>query len=571
LTVEFIARNYFRQRLRMRDGVQLDTWIWLPVGQEEAAPAILMRTPYGDALSPWAGLGMSAYCDAGYAVVVQLVRGVGTSDGKFSFNDPLDRLDGYDTIEWIADQAWCNGAVGMDGSSYGAMTQLNAAIALPPHLRCIVPAAPAADFFHEVPYFGGVFARQHSLGWAQAIESQNRERLTPGLLDEAALLGTPSAWRTLLSRPATTAGDSFLSGDKREHYHDLAEHSTFDGWWSERTLGREDFAKINIPMLLISGNFDLGAGAHHVWREIQQYADSADKYFIIGPWDHGQCYSGGAAGFGPYEFGVAGEKIDLPALRLAFFDRYLKGLSAPQSHAVTVFFSGANEWLCFDSLQPPGLTPSPIYLHSEGRANSSRGDGRLSWDKPTSAQPADSFLSDPTLPFVPVVPNLDSSMVLDLRELERMHDVLVYTSDPIDEAMTLFGEFETLLHMTADTLDCDVVCQLAEVRGESSVRLSLGALRLRFRQGMDREVNLTPGTPTLARVRMTYVGHRVAAGSRLRLIVGSSMFPFLDPNPNTGEPIGSATRLQIAQETIFHDPICPSHIALPILRQAHAA
>ena len=117
-----------RCRVPMRDGVRLDTQVWLP-GAPEAVPAILLRTPYKEQVMGWKRLGVLRYVQRGYAVVIQLIRGVGDSQGRFSFSAPEERTDGYDTVEWIAAQPWCDGKVGMDGSSYVGMTQLAAASA----------------------------------------------------------------------------------------------------------------------------------------------------------------------------------------------------------------------------------------------------------------------------------------------------------------------------------------------------------------------------------------------------------------------------------------------------------
>lgn len=115
-------------------------------------------------------LGVLRYVQAGYALVIQQVRGIGASEGHFSFNAPHEREDGFDTVQWIAAQAWCNGAVGMDGSSYVAMTQLAAAASRPPALRCAIPAAPSLDFFREAPYCGGIFSRLHTLNWTHLLQ-----------------------------------------------------------------------------------------------------------------------------------------------------------------------------------------------------------------------------------------------------------------------------------------------------------------------------------------------------------------------------------------------------------------
>lgn len=561
-----------RLRLPMRDGVRLDTNVWLPAVATTAAqtvPAILLRTPYKESVMGFKRLGVLRYVEAGYAVVIQQIRGVGWSEGHFTFNAPHDRTDGYDTVEWIATQPWCTGAVGMDGSSYAAMTQLTTASAQPPHLRCIVPAVPCVDFFREVPYSGGVFERQHTINWVRLLQIDSLNEFKSGFAGTMPVLSQPHVLKQLLSRPALEAADGDLTGDFLGHYRDALGHPTFDDWFRARTLSPEDYARIGIPALVVNGNFDLSIGANTLWRQLEAHAPGAEhRRLLIGPWDHGQCYAGGAVRHGPYELGEH-SVIDLVALRIAFFDQHLKG-SGPGpalGGRVQVFITGANTWRHFDCYPPREVAPLVLHLSSDGRANSARGDGRLVRAAPQGPQPADTFVDDPTLPFVPAIASaLENTVLLDLRERERHHETLVYDTGPLGEAMTLLGEPQAELYVAADAPDADVMLWLAEHRADGrTVKLATGQLRLRYHAGFDQERLLTPGQPVCVRMPLTYVGHRVPAGSRLRLMISGSNFPWADPNPHTGEPIATAVDMRSALQTVFHDRERPSHLTLPVL------
>ena len=126
IQVEMMPDPDTRLMLPMRDGVRLDTYIWRPKGNQPA-PAIIWRTPYREEVLGWARLRQLRYVEEGYIFVNQLIRGTGESEGEFIFNSPFERTDGYDTIEWLAEQAWCDGNIGMDGGSYVGTTQLSAA------------------------------------------------------------------------------------------------------------------------------------------------------------------------------------------------------------------------------------------------------------------------------------------------------------------------------------------------------------------------------------------------------------------------------------------------------------
>jgi putative CocE/NonD family hydrolase len=234
---------------------------------------------------------------------------------------------------------------------------------------------------------------------------------------------------------------------------------------------------------------------------------------------------------------------------------------------VQVFITGANIWRHFDSYPPREVTPLVLHLASGGRANSARGDGRLLRTPPQGSQTPDTFVDDPTLPFVPALASArENTVLLDLRERERDHETLVYDTGVLSEALTLLGEPQAALFVAADAPDADVMLWLAEHRSDgSTVKLATGQLRLRYHAGFDQQRLLTPGQSVHVHIALTYVGHQVPAGSRLRLLVSGSNFPWADPNPHTGEPIATAVAMRSAMQTVFHDNDRPSTLTLPVL------
>lgn len=560
-----------RVRLAMRDGVHLDTNVWLPIAARTGmrVPAILLRTPYKESVMGFRRLGVLRYVEAGYAVVIQQIRGIGESEGRFLFSAPSERTDGYDTVEWIAGEPWCTGAVGMDGSSYAAITQIVAAAERPPHLRCIVPAVPSVDFFREVPYSGGIFCRQHTINWLRILQIDSLNELHAGFMGTMPILSQPEVLARMTSRPLIDAAEGELTGDFLAHYRDALAHPTFDDWFRERSMSEADFAHVGIPTLVINGNFDAGIGALTLWKGLEAHAGGADmRFLLVGPWDHGQAYSGGTSAYGPYELGEH-SVLDLVALRLAFFDRHLRGNGPGPDLAgrVTVFITGSNEWRSFDRYPPRETGRLDLYLSSGGRANSARGDGELLRRSSLAVQPADRFVDDPALPFVPAFASaLEATAPLDMRERERAHETLVYDSGPFADSLTLLGEPEAELFVSVDAPDADIVVWLVEHRDDgATVRLSHGQLRLRYRGGFDAERLLEPGAIVTVRIPLTYVAHRVPAGSALRLLVGGSNFPWGDPNPHTGEPVATATTMRTAMQSVFHDFERPSRLTLPVL------
>lgn len=555
----------------MRDGVTLDTCIWRP-DTAGRVPAIFLRTPYARSVTAVNEPPLLRYLAAGYAVVMQQVRGLGRSGGRFAFNAPHDRTDGHDSVEWIAAQPWCSGAVGMDGHSYAGMTQLTTAASRPPSLRCIAPAVPSTDFFQEPPYVGGAFSRMHTLVWGEALQFADMLDAADGQFRMHGFLTDPALLQSWLSRPVRDAAHGVLHGDLLQHYHDVLDHPTFDDWWAARQLGPRDFAALDLPTLVVSGNFDPSVGALTLWRGLERHAaQPGSRHLLIGPWDHNGAYNGGVAGHGPYA--LSDDGFDLVAARIRFFDRHLKGEGdgLADSARVSLFITGANRWHECDSYPPRAVSRRTLFLGSGGHANSTRGDGRL-LAEPAGSAALDRFVDDPDLPLVgPLTMLKGPEHMLDLGELARMHDVLAYSTGPLLAPMILLGEAEAELVTSADVPDADLCLYLAEQRADGRIiQLAFGQLRLRYRQGFDREVPLTPGRPEPVRIPLTHVGHEVPAGHGLVLLIAGGNFPLLDPNPHGAGPVAAQGRNQKALQAIYHGGMASSRLHLPLLERAYA-
>jgi putative CocE/NonD family hydrolase len=555
-----------RTLLPMRDGVRLDTYVWRPEG-DAPAPAILWRTPYREEVLGWARLRQLRYVEDGYILVNQLVRGTGESEGAFAFSSPFERTDGHDTIEWLAAQPWCDGNVGMDGGSYVGMTQLAAAASRPPHLKCMIPQVPAADFFRELPYFGGAFTRLHTINWLKLISIRSLSELTGGFMATLPILSQPDWLRRLTMRPAIAAADDVLAGDKLQHYRDALAHPTFDDWWKARTILPEDYAAMDLPTLFITGNFDPGIGTMAAWNGLAAHAaDRADRQLLLGPWDHGQVYSGGSDRYGPHAIDARASADPYP-IRRAFYDKHLKnkGDGPDIGGKAKVFITGRDRYETFDAFPPKEVCRRSFLLSAEAAANGEYGGGRLVTRPQDVAGRPDRLRSDPNTPFV--APFTEAmGRISSLDEHVRHIDTLLFKTEPLAEPLALLGEAELILHVAVDAPDSDIVAHLAEIRPDGAVvELAYHALRLRYREGFDREVPLVPGEPVEVRLKLTLCSHELAAGHRLALLVRPDFFPFIDPNPNTGEPIATAVTMRTAHITVFHDASRPSRLELPVL------
>lgn len=548
---------YQRYNLRapMRDGAELstDAWAPIPIGKY---PAILIRTCYGKRQEEMKYDQLGTYFAArGYVFLVQDVRGCGDSDGIFNFLFQ-EEADGYDTVEWVAQQSWSNGRVGMMGASYLGSAQWLAARGRPPHLVCIAPTAACGRYLEELPAVGGVFYQ----GWA-----------LPWLLDVLNLKKASGVaaqdWEEIFRYRPLLEADEMAVGEQVPLYREFLRHPTLDDYWKRIQFNAEDFRKIEIPVLNTTGWFDVDQpGALFYWRGMEAaYPGGNDQFLTIGPWTHEQTFGARSGQVNLLQF-TSDTAEEAKEARLAFFECYLKGSGGDYSlPRARVYLTGLNQWRELAQYPPTDAQTVSFFLHSGGAANSLQGDGTLSLEQP-GAEPPDHFTFSPTMP----VPIDVSGWAGNCRLVESRQDVLVYTSSPLERSLTVLGPVQVELWAASDSRDTDFVVRLVDVDPQGiAVNLGCeqfgGAIRARFRHGLDQEALLEPGALEKYTIDLFDIGHVFLPGHRLRLEVTSSAFPLLQPNSNTGNPIATDTEQRNANQTIVHEGSFPSALRLTVL------
>jgi len=550
LSAQEQIRAQFNVRIPMRDGVQLSADVWMPA-EPGHYPTILLRTPY---MKSWDERDTPAFYAAhGYVFVVQDVRGRGDSDGDFNFWF-ADARDGYDTVEWLAAQPWSNGRVGMTGHSYSGTVQWLAARERPPHLVCIAPSASAGRYFDEMPYQGGAFLMESMLNWVN-LTSYRASTGTDGL-DTRAIYN---------HRPILTMDDAL--GRHMRLFREFLEHDTLDGYWKRIHFTPEDFQHIDIPALQTTGWFDaIQPGALFYWRGMANSPARDKQFLIVGPWSHWQVALGGKENK-LNDLAFPDSVVDLTALRLAFFDHFLKG-SKPTFDfpRARIYIMGSNVWRDEQQYAPPDAKQRSLYLHSQGKANTAGGDGRLSWDAPVD-EAADHFTYSPENP----VPSqsYDQEEGTDQRFLEKRDDVLVYTSEKMKEPLTIIGKISVHLFASTDARDTDFTARLLDVHPDGRA-FQMGAqpvsvIRGRYRKGYASTELLQPNHTEQFEIDLDDLAHTFLLGHQIRVEISSSYAPYINPNSNTGNPVASDTEWKVAHQTIYHDSSRATYLSLPIL------
>ena len=551
---------------RMRDGVTLYSDVYRPVG-DGRHPVLVSRTPYSTERFPTAYDAAVYFAQRGYVYVYQDVRGRHESDGLW---EPFfsNEKDGYDTIEWAAKQAWSDGKVAMQGGSYLGQNQWRAAQAAPPSLVTIFPMVASTSIYHDWMTLNGGWRLSFNFGWGP-VRQESRIMQNPGphTIDGVRAMHYDEVQKHL---PLNTMQQ--LVGRHAKFYDDWLAHPDYDDYWKPLNV-EEMFEKISIPAHTLGGWFDIfsqGTLRGYVGMSQKGATEKARRmsHIVIGPWGHGPTRKFGALDFGPTA------NVEALHVQLRWYDYWLKGIDNGFSTEppVKLFVMGRNEWV-YEREYPLARTDyRPFYFTSGGGANTSRGDGRLTWTKPAGPTSSpDRFRYDPADP----VPSLGGNNCCgtptaagpqDQRPVDGRRDILLYTSDVLKEELEVTGPVKVVLYASSDSTDTDFVARLVDVFPDgSSYNMAEGIVRARYRESLSTPSLLKPGQ--VYRFEIDLVGTSIAfqPGHAIRVHVTSSHFPQFDRNPNTGDKFGTSAKVQVAQQTVYHDAERPSHILLPVI------
>src|SRR5690349_11332951 len=375
-------------KIPMRDGVKLNATVFVAHGQKELLPVIFTFTPYiGDSYTDRAVY----FAKHGYGYALVDVRGRGNSGGEFWPFENEGR-DGYDFVEWLAKQPYCNGKVTMWGGSYAGFDQWTVLKEFPPHLATIVPAAaahPGVDFPFQYNIFG-----PYDMQWLT---------FTSGVTSNANLFGSGSFWSAkaremYMSHAAYQTYDK-LVGNPSAVFQKWVGHPVPDAYYDAMVPSPEQYKKISVPILTITGHYDGDQpGAFMYYSRHMQYGTAEAKakhYLIIGPWDHAGTRTPKAE-VGGLKFGAA-SVLDLNKLHTEWYDWAMKGGAKPESlkKRVAYYLVGAEEWKYADSLESISNASKTFYLSSNGTAADVFHSGVLHEAKNTSGATADSWTYDP--------------------------------------------------------------------------------------------------------------------------------------------------------------------------------
>lgn len=598
-TLEEIAIIDEKVMVPMRDGVRLATDVFRPK-TDEKVPIIFSRTPYnfnrwgnGEERTRTAQRAMEAV-KRGYAYVVQNERGRYYSEGEWDIlGTPL--TDGYDAFTWMKEQEWSNGKIGTLGCSSTAEWQMAVAALDHPAHAAMVPQGFGAGvgrvgkYFEQGNWYRGGAHQMLFTAWLYGVEHDKfKPRIPKGATQEDLIRisrfydlapeNPPIDMSEALSHLPLTELISNMRG-KSEIFEKMMRRKPNDPAWYEGGLYHDDM-EIGVPSFWFVSWYDVSTSPNialfnHVRNKAKDANVRDNQYLVIAPTLH--CgYKRAKENTIVGERSVGDARLNYDEQIYAWFDLWLKGeendfkASTPR---VQYYTMGMNEWQSAETWPPAGATMKTFYLNSGGDANTMYGDGKLS-TTPAKKDAPDSFVYDPMNPVpsyggnVCCTGNAIRGGAFDQRKMETRNDILVYTSEPLEEGIEVSGFIESTLYVSSDAKDTDFTIKLIDVYPDGTAyNLDETIQRVRYREGYTKEVFMEKGEVYKVDLTPMSTSNYFEKGHRIRIEISSSNFPRFARNLNTGGNNYDETEAVVARNMIHHSEAYPSQIQLPIVRK----
>jgi putative CocE/NonD family hydrolase len=464
------------------DGSPLLTDHYAPLSNQPF-PTVLLRAPYVRSGFPWNYLYGVLTAEQGFHVLLQSSRGTGGSGGEFhTWHN--EGPDGRAAVEWLRDQEWFTGELYTLGPSYMAFAQWAMAATAekpPPEWKAAVMQVGMSDV-HEFWWGGGAFRLERSLvgGLAMFGQAQTTKDFIRAIIRMRRTLKRVTSEVPLLDVYPS------IFGGRRPAFEEWLAHPEPEYWPD----GKVD---LDIPVSLCTGWWDLATD-----QVIEQFQRLPDADLLIGPWTHTSSLEDG-----------------WPEI----FEQAMRRLRGePPAYRVRVHVGGADEWRDLATWPPPGVREEKWQFGKDRKETTFRYDPR-----------------DPT-PSIGGPLQSKTQGQVDNRALERRADVVLFTGEPLTEAVEVMGPVRAELDATTTAASGDLFVRLCDVDPAGrSINVCDGLARI------------TEGRTT---VTMSHTAHRFRPGHRMRLLVAGGAHPRYLRNYGTGEPPGPATRMVATETTI---------------------
>ena len=543
----------------MRDGIKLHTTIYSPKDTSKKYPIIMSRTPYS--CRPYGSNEYKALISPnrkmmkeGNIVVYQDVRGRWNSEGVYDNmrafipnkkNGEVDEAsDTYDTIEWLINNVKNhNGNVGIWGISYPGFYATYSLLDAHPALKAVSPQAPIGDFFFDDFHHNGAYLLSY---WrATAVFGYMKDQPTTEEWYTFPELGTEDQYQFFLDAGPLSNLDKYYKEDN-VFWQQLKEHPNYDDFWQKRGI-IQHLENIKPAVMTVGGWFDAEDlyGPLNTYGHIEKNSSNYNT-IVMGPWSHGDwSKETKRQAIGNVYFGDDISKFYQENIETRFFNHFLKGEGAttnlPEAY---VFDTGSKEWKTFNAWPPKNTSKETYSLQRNRRL------GQIA----TREYSFQEFISDPKKPVpysedIKMVFTPRKFMTDDQRFAARRPDVLLFETEPLEEPLTLAGDIMAKLSVSTTGTDADWIVKIIDVYPadhkdyeETQDYLKMGnyhqmvrseVMRGRFRNDFSKPEPFVPEEATQVNIQLQDVFHTFKKGHKIQVQVQSTMFPYIDINPQT--------------------------------------
>jgi len=583
----------------MRDGVKLETVVFVPKGAHPPLPILFRRTPYGviedDDNEPGSkNASQDELIADGYIWVAQNIRGRFKSEGTFEMlrppHDPRDPkgidegTDAYDTIAWLLENVpGNNGRVGMLGGSYDAWTQVMAILEPHPALKAISEAASPSDMFlNDDVHHNGAFRLSYNFEYAAMLEGDKTK-------NDEFVFDRRDTYDWFLELGALPHVDERYFHGQKPSWEMVVQHPNRDAAWKKVAVGTY-LAHTNVPTLNTMGFWDQEdmVGPMDIYERLEKTDIDHVNYLVAGPWFHGGWGTPTGRTMGPVDFG-SDTALEFRRIQAQWFAHWLHDAPAPDLAEATIFESGSNRWKKFEHFPPEsGISPRHLYLH-EG--------GKLSFDPPPEGgEGFDSYISDPASPVPyrhrPIGPTFTDPehpwrtwQVEDQRFVDHRPDVATWQTEALDHDIVVNGDVVADLFASTSGTDSDWVVKLIDVYPEEAISpekrdaavpdmrgyqlmIAGEAFRARYRNGFERPEPVPADAVVRYGIDLHPQAHAFLRGHRIMVQIQSSWFPLYDRNPQSYvDNIYEArdSDFMKATQRVFRSHDAPTAIVLPVV------
>jgi len=585
-----VKANYNKQEvnIEMRDGVKLHTTIYTPKDTSKDYPILMQRTPYSS--RPYGEdqfrrqIGPNKFMmEQGNIIVYQDVRGRWMSEGTYDNmrgyipkkkrKQTDEASDTYDTIDWLIKNVDNNnGNVGTWGISYPGHYAAMSVLSDHPALKAASPQAPIGDFYFDDFHHNGAYLLSYWV--ATALFGYDKEGPTTDSWYQIPDIGTKDAYQFFLDIGPLSNLDQYY-GEDNVFWQQLKDHPDYDEFWQERGLVQH-MKDVKPAVLTVGGLFDAEDlyGPFEIYKSLENNSDNFNA-MVFGPWSHGDwARLKERQAVGNVYFGDNLSENFQVNYETKFFNHFLKGEGEFEAAEATVYDTGAMKWDEYDMWPPENATATNFFL-GENQSLSMEADSDFE----------NKFVSDITKP-VPFTEDIKVTftprkfMTDDQRFAARRPDVMVYETEALVEDMKLSGEVLADLEVATTGTASDWIVKIIDVypadakdSEEMQDHLKMSnyhmmvrseVFRGRYRESFSEPKPFVPNQKTSVEFALQDVNHTFKKGHKLQIQVQSTMFPYIDRNPqkyvdNIFE--AKAEDFETHTHTIYGD----SKIVLPVV------